>query len=292
MERARQVEPNFELNEENGPHFIRLAQLVDGTPLGIELSAGWVRMLSLKEIADEIEQQMDFLESSQRDVVERHRSLRAVFEYSWNLLSEEERVIFQDLSAFKGSWDKDAARKVANASLMVLSQFLDKSLLRRTSGNRFFVQEMLRRYAQEKLEENTEAFEAIKDTHAHYYSGLLQNQTKNLRGSQQQMALEAVEAELSNVRAAWEWAVERGWLQDLEHALDGFCLYFERRGRFQDGNGICDHGLEIVSDGSADYARLRGKLFSRKRLVFIQAGALQACQNGVNRFIVGCRRLG
>ena len=99
VERAVQARPGFELDGEERLHALRICRLVTGMPLGIELAAAWVSMLSCGEIADEIERNVDFLATSMRDVPDRHRSLRAVFDQSWRLLSDEQREIFKRMQA-------------------------------------------------------------------------------------------------------------------------------------------------------------------------------------------------
>src|SRR5207249_7677928 len=115
-----------------------ICRLVGGMPLGILLAAPWVEVLSLPEIAREIENNLSFLETAQRDVPERQRSMRAAFDYSWNLLSEAERDVFKKLSVFRGGFTRDAAQQVADAPLKVLMTLTNKSLLRRdTNTGRF-----------------------------------------------------------------------------------------------------------------------------------------------------------
>ena len=104
-----------------------------------------------KAIADEIEANLDFLATSQRQIPARHRSLRAVFDYSWQQLSADEQTVFSELSVFRGGCTREAAQAVAGASLQTLLQLLDKSLLRRTSSGRYEIHELLRQYGEEAL---------------------------------------------------------------------------------------------------------------------------------------------
>ena len=104
VERAAQVEPGFSLDDGGYSQALRICRLVEGMPLGIELAASWVSVLSCAEIADEIERNIDFLATSMRDVPERHRSLRAAIDQSWRLLSDEQRSAFSRLSVFRGSF--------------------------------------------------------------------------------------------------------------------------------------------------------------------------------------------
>ena len=116
-------------------------------PLGIELAAAWASTLPCSEIADEIEQNLGFLETSMQDVPERHRSLRAAFDQSWRLLSGDERRVFSRFSVFRGTFARDAAAAVAGAGLAELHGLVSKSLVRRAGLGRFELHELLRQYA-------------------------------------------------------------------------------------------------------------------------------------------------
>ena len=151
VERATQVEPGFSLDDGERVEALRICRLVEGLPLGIELAASWVSMLSCAEIADEIEQNIDFLATSMRDVPERHRSLRAAFDQSWRLLSGEQQDVLARLSVFRGDFGREAAAAVADADLRLLSDLVSKSLVRRSDFGRYELHELLRQYAAEKL---------------------------------------------------------------------------------------------------------------------------------------------
>jgi transcriptional regulator with XRE-family HTH domain len=108
VQSARRVQAGFELGAEERPPVVRICQMVEGMPLGIELAAAWVSVLTCREIAHEIERGMDFLATTMRDVPERQRSLRAAFDHSWSLLSADSRA---DLSGMRGSrWLARACR--------------------------------------------------------------------------------------------------------------------------------------------------------------------------------------
>ena len=113
LQNALRVHPAFRLNEENRKWVVRICQLTEGMPLAIELAAAWVRVLSCQQIAQEIERSLDFLKASARDLPERHRSLRAALDHSWNLLSVEEQMVFKRLSVFRGGFRREAAQNAA-----------------------------------------------------------------------------------------------------------------------------------------------------------------------------------
>ena len=129
---AVSLETKFSLDDDERIDALRICRLVEGLPLGIELAASWVSVLSCAEIADEIEQNIDFLATAMRDVPARHRSLRAAFDQSWRLLSGEQQGVLARLSVLRGDYGRDAAAAVADADLRLLSELVAKSLVRRS----------------------------------------------------------------------------------------------------------------------------------------------------------------
>ncbi|HUM71922.1 MAG TPA: diguanylate cyclase, partial [Chloroflexota bacterium] len=125
-DRARRVRPSFSDEAEGLLHICRL---VNGTPLALELAASWTKALDTAAIAAEIEKNIAFLETNLRNVPERHRSMRAVFNQAWQQLSPAEQDVFRRLAVFRGGFLAKAAQAVAGASLAILSALIDKSLL-------------------------------------------------------------------------------------------------------------------------------------------------------------------
>ncbi len=215
VERALQVEPGFALEAGEREHAHRICALVDGMPLGIELAASWVSVLPCVEIADEIERNMDFLATSMRDVPERHRSLRAAIDQSWRLLTDEQRRVFARLSVFRGSFDRDAARAVAEADLRVLSELVAKSLVRRPDFGRFELHELLRQYGVERLAESADDLAETRERHARHYAAMLLARRDELLGPSLAVARDELRGEVGNLRGAAEWFVEHA---DAEEA--------------------------------------------------------------------------
>ncbi|MBP7687712.1 MAG: tetratricopeptide repeat protein [Thermoflexales bacterium] len=147
---ARRMDARFAL-EADRAEVIGICQLMEGSPLGIELAAAWVRVLTCQEIVQQIARNLDLLATSASDRPERHRSLRAAFEYSWDLLSADEQKAFKKLAVFQGGFRREAAEKVAGAPLSLLFTLVDKSLLRRGHAGRFEMHSLLRQYITEKL---------------------------------------------------------------------------------------------------------------------------------------------
>jgi len=136
-------------------HVIRVCRLVEGMPLALELAATWLKVLPIEKIAQELEQNLNVLSTRLQNMPERHRSMRAVFDQSWQLLTETERNTLKQLSVFKGSFDHPAAEQVAGATLITLAILVEKSLLRVTESGRYQLHELLRQFAGAKLAADT-----------------------------------------------------------------------------------------------------------------------------------------
>ena len=218
VDRARQVDNGYVLSDEERPQVERVCQLVNGMPLGIELAAAWVSVLPCAEIADEIERNLGFLETSMRDVPERHRSLRAAFDQSWRLLSDDEQRVFSRLAVFRGSFARDAAAAVAGAGLAELHGLVSKSLVRRAELGRFELHELLRQYAAERLAAEQAELANARERHARFYVGMIAARSEALRGEHMMEARDELRVEVDNLRAAAEWAVTQ-WSEDDARAV-------------------------------------------------------------------------
>ena len=233
--RARQVDAEFDLSEKISPYAVRICQLVDGMPLGIELAAAWVSMLSCKEITEEIEKDLDFLTTSMQDVPDKHRSLRAVFNHSWRLLTEEQRAGFRKLSVFRGGFGRDAAIDVAGVTLHELAEFVNKSLLKRTAQGRFEIHELLRQFAADELSANPQEQEATLERHSQYHVRFLEERESFLLlGDKVTDTREEVRTELGNVRQAVHWAVAN-WDEEKARTTLGTLSVFFRLQELHEG---------------------------------------------------------
>jgi tetratricopeptide (TPR) repeat protein len=227
LQRARQARVGFTLTDSEQAAILRICQLVQGLPLAIELAAAWVRTLSCQEIAYEIEHGLGFLAATARDIPERHRSITAVFDQSWKLLTPEEQRVMRQLSIFRGSFMRRAAKRVVGASLPVLFSLVDKSLVQHGDAHagRFELHELIRQYAAARLEENIAEKQATRERHSHYYLTLLEEQEPALRSKHQKETLAKLTADIDNLRMAWDFAISNEAV-DLLHRASGSLYYF------------------------------------------------------------------
>lgn len=225
IQSARRVSPHFNPDKDNLQHIITVCRLVDGMPLAIELAASWVHMLSCAEIVKEMENNLDFLSTSERDVPERHQSIRAVFEHSWQLLKPEEQTAFKHLSIFRGEFQRQAAQEVANAHLPVLSRLMDKSLLQRTPSHRYYMLEVLRQYGLEKLCQEPEKYKEKGTKHSRFYGNYVHSLVAPMLGSRESECLTAIAEELENIYQGWQWALEHSDWSTLTQYVN-FIYYY------------------------------------------------------------------
>ncbi|NIS80645.1 MAG: tetratricopeptide repeat protein [Anaerolineales bacterium] len=259
-DRARQVSPNFTPSKTDYRAISRICRTVAGTPLAIELSAAWVPSLTCKEIADALEDNIGFLTTSTRDIPERHRSLRASFNHSWNLLSDEAGNVLRKLSVFRGGFQRQAAKDVAGASLATLSSLADKSLLERSDTGRYEIHPLLWRFIDEELTKSTDKQQEAQQLHSRYYIEFLNKRAGFLRRADQDEALREIGDEIDNIRVTLNRAIAQDDVRALKKVLDVLRVFFDVRGWYQEGEHIFDQiarrlELHLHHEDQADVER-------------------------------------
>jgi predicted ATPase len=260
-ERAQQVQPHFGFNEQL-PYVIRICQLLEGLPLGIELAASWVRIMSCAEIANEIERGLELLSSTAQNIPERHRSLRAAFEYSWNLLSPKEQEVLRKLAVFRGGFRREAASEVAGATIPVLASLVDKSLIRVLPTGRYDFHPLLQQFAGEKLAKNGEEKASVEDRHGNYYLKFLETTKQNFREGKQEEALRQLDEEIENAFRAWQWESDVGHTEKLLASLGAFKTFFTQRGRNREGEQFFAAAIKKLDAAKSSDQRLLAHLLS------------------------------
>jgi len=213
----------------------RVARLLEGFPLGLEMAGAWRGVFSWREIADRIASNLDFLVHTHRDVPARHRNLRAVYEQAWRLLSREERTSLCRLALFHGGFTIEAAERTTDSSPAVLASLAKRCLIRRVDPERYQVHELLRQFSLENLQRTGGDFEAAAERHAGYFVTLVEDSFARLKGLDQLAALRRLQRDLPNIRAAWLHAANAGRAELLRRACHGMFFFFDMRGHFEEG---------------------------------------------------------
>lgn len=199
----------------------QIVSLVKGHPLAIVLAASWVDGLSCDQIVRELESGLGILETETADVPERQRSVRATFNYSWTLLSDQEQRLFCALSVFRGGFDSEAAQMVADASLLNLTRLVRKSLLQHFPENeRFEMHELMRQYAEEKLDASG-VRDAIDKMHSSHYLTVLKVISSSDFDTNKSYPQQRFSAEFNNIRKAWHFAVRHEHQEALSTSIVG-----------------------------------------------------------------------
>jgi predicted ATPase/transcriptional regulator with XRE-family HTH domain len=265
LQSARRTQTDIEARDEERHWVGRICQLLEGMPLGIELAAAWVGMLTCEEIAREIERNLDFLEVPLRDLPERHRSLRATLDHSWNLLNPEEKLVLSRLSVFRGSFQRRSAEAVCGASLAVLSSLRNKSLLRSKDHGLYDLHEFIHQYAALRLEENAGEAERVKDRHAIYYAQRFTEWEKALKGNRQVETLDEMAQEIEDLRQAWQRMVtccefdgDKNTLFSLSQfhsSIFSLSLFYELRCRYWEAVSLFSQAVETLKAARQATAR-------------------------------------
>ena len=250
VQHARRVRPDFRLTEEEAGAVAAICRLVDGLPLAIRLAGALTRHLSCPEILRELERSLDLLASPLQDTPERHRSLRAVFEYSWALLCRDEQESLSRLAVFQGGFTRQAALEVAGCPLPRLLALADKSFLRSHRLGRFEMHETLRQFAREKLREQGDEARILA-RHGDYFADFLEERRAAL-AERDPEAVRAVVQELGNLRAGWQQALaQRAWPQVVRY-VEGLGAFYRQQSRHSEAIHLYSQTLAQAEPGWGD----------------------------------------
>jgi len=215
VERAQTASPDFAANEDSVPAAVQVCRRLDGIPLAIELAAARVKTLRVEQIAARLDDRFRLLTGGSRTALPRQQTLRALIDWSYNLLTEPERTLLRRLSVFAGGWTLEAAQAVGGdeaEALELLAQLVNKSLVvaERQPGAeaRYALLETIRQYACEKLAESGEG-EPTRRQHLAYFLQLAQRAEPHFYDAGQTEWFQKIEDEHENIRAALEWSLQR-----------------------------------------------------------------------------------
>ena len=274
VDRARAANSNFRLTETNASSIAQICSRLDGIPLAIELGAARVKLLSPEQIAARLDDRFRLLVGGSRTALPRQQTLRALIDWSYDLLSEEEKRLLQFAAVFVGGWTLDALEAVADDlnTIEHLEQLVNKSLVvteERETEMRYFMLETIRQYAREKLFEAKQSSLA-RDRHFVYFNQLSEIWWDTFRSSNILPILSRIDEEIENVRAALEWGSEHHAEENVRLAAN-FCVTSAMLSMPAEGVGILmaaterARSLPPAAGGDADL--YRKKLFARALFV-------------------------
>ncbi len=268
VQRAKRARLEFALSLENLPHVLGICKFVEGSPLGIELAAVWLRSLTVADLAGDIAKILEGLESPSRNMTERHQSLRAVFEYSWNLLKPKEQSVLAKLSVFVGGFSREAASVVAEATIPLLTSLVDKSLLRLSFEGRYDFHALLHQFAHERLAANQDAHNDTQTKHLAYYLRLAQTNDARMRGSEQEQAAAQLQTEQDNLRVALSSAIARLQAEAGLRLCVALGQFWESRGHLTEGRQAM---LSVLSLDASAHPSLQTKALNLAGSLFRQS---------------------
>lgn len=235
FDRARRLDLSFSAEKEQ--HCVhQICRLVEGMPLALELASAWVRVITCDEIAAEIKQNIDILETDLSIVPSHQKSIRAVFAYSWSLLSDQEQEGFIRLSIFQGGFDRQAAEHVAGISLRALTTLIDKSLLQKEENGRYRIHPLLQQFGLEQLKSEQKI--ELEKGYASYFVHLVTGFESLMYGLEEEL-LHLIQIEFGNVSAIFDLILERADFEELlNQILPTVSYYYTRKNLFFDGQAL------------------------------------------------------
>ncbi|MDZ7801652.1 MAG: tetratricopeptide repeat protein [Trueperaceae bacterium] len=272
VRRAQRARPDYEFTADEVPHVIRICRLVEGLPLGLELAAVWAKAMTSREIAEELERDLDLLITPSRDVAERHQSLRAAFEHSWRLLAHDEQQVLRELACFQGGFRRRAAGEVAGATIPILASLVDKSLLRVDATGRFDRHPLLYQYTEGKLQEGGDRAHEVCERHAAYHVRLLDAYGAEVHAGEQGEMLDVIDEELENLRAAWHWTIDQRRFDRVRRMIDPLAWFFKIRGRWQEGIDFLDAAVGRTGDDEAVDRSVLGSVYTAQARLLQELG--------------------
>jgi len=280
VDRTRAIASTFELTERNAAAVARVCRRLDGMPLAIELAAARTKVLSVEQISSRLDDSFRLLKSENRTTDPRQRTLRTTIDWSFELLSEEERTLFRRLSVFAGGWTLEAAEAVCAGEgieeevLDLLSHLVGKSLVsvaEQGGEARYGLLETIRQYGAQKLKGSGEEPE-IRRRHADFFLELAEEVEPRINGRHRDAWLERLEAEGGNLRAALAWSRQEAQAETGLRIAGALLWYWFHRGYWKEGRGWLDGALatqESVGDLARTAARAKA-LSSAGHLAYMQ----------------------
>lgn len=282
LERATVIQPDFHLTLDNVAAVAQICQRLDGMPLAIELAAARVNTLSVKQIAERLDDRFRLLTGGSRTALPRHQRLRTCIDWSYDLLSESERSLLRRLSVFVGSWSLQAAEHVCagdgieQADILDLSNYLvNKSLVivqLHADETRYQMLDTIREYAREKMVESGDA-QRMRHCHLEYFMTLAEKAGIQLRTREQLIGLELLKLEYDNLRAALDWATQGDDSETGLRLASALAWFWCLRGDLNEGRDLLERMLKIDATLHSPSSSARAKVLNSAAYIAWRQGA-------------------
>lgn len=262
-ERGELARPGWRVTADNADSVVQICQRLDGMPLAIELAAARLRMMPAGKIAERLDDRFRLLTGGSRTVLPRQQTLEAAIDWSFDLLSDEEKTLFGRLAVFMGGFTLEAAEAVCGvdpldeyAVLDHIGHLVDKSLVQaeeKEDGVRYRMLETLRQYARQRLAESAEV-EFMRGRHAGHFRALVEEALPNLRGQDEAYWFGRLDDELDNIRQAMSWALEADEAQLAQAMAGSLYRYFMYRYRWLEGREWAERAVEASEEPTVERA--------------------------------------
>jgi predicted ATPase/class 3 adenylate cyclase len=293
--RVRSFKPDFEVTAENAPLLSAICSRLEGLPLAIELAAPRMKMLSLPALLARLSDRLGFLRGGPRDLAQRHQALRAAIDWSYNLLTDSERMLFRRASVFVGGLAIESAEAVCGFEPAMpadvfdgLSSLAEKSLFTRSEVDgepRLGMLETIQAYAQEQLQRSPD-HAPVRARHAAHFLELVEELGPHLLGRQQRQSVGRILTEEDNVRAGLTWALEQPTAEMTSRYLQVLLWFWVPQGLLTEGRGWAERALEQTRTLGRTLARARVLDVAGWLAVFCgdYERALPLCEEGLSIF--------
>jgi predicted ATPase/DNA-binding XRE family transcriptional regulator len=225
-----------------------ICRLVEGIPLAVELAAGWVPTLSCEQIRERLQTGIDLLTTRLRDIPARHRSLRTLFDHSWDLWAEDERALLMKLSVFRGGFTSERCTAISGAGPEALRVLVEKSVVSVGHQGRYYLHELTRRYLADQLASSGKEAE-VRHAHCSAYLTLAEGAASHLAGAAALAWLNKLDNECDNLRTALDWALLHADPITLCRLAAALTRYWYARGQWQEGIA-CLQAVQARTDGA------------------------------------------
>lgn len=295
LDRALAAYPAFRLEERLAPTIADICRKLDGIPLAIELAAARIKVLRLEQIATLLDDRFRLLAYGSRAALPRHQTLRALIDWSYDLLSEEECTLLRRLSVFAGGWSYEAAQKICGEGLVkdvleLLTHLVDKSLVameERGEETRYHFLETIRQYGREKLFESGEA-NAVRASHLEYFVRFAELTEPKLKEGEQLLWLARTETEYDNLRTALAWSLESGEVTAGLRLAGALWLFWDMHSHQSEGLAHLEKLLARTSDRTV----IRAKALFGAGLFKYRQGEYEPARTLLEESLFICRELG